>query len=167
MTNRPLSTSQSRLQQRRPLLCRCEASSGQKKVVVLGGTGRVGSATAASLIQNFQQYDITVASRSQESFNKILELRPGLKGARFAQCDIQDKQAVKVHVATRSTMTNHTSLLHPWHRLHVLQPMSYHMTVGICPRNCLHSPLACRPQLQVLIWCCTQPGHSSTARTTM
>jgi saccharopine dehydrogenase-like NADP-dependent oxidoreductase len=64
--------------QRRSLRCRCESSGAKKRVVVLGGTGRVGSATAVSLIDNFsEQYEITVASRSQESFNKICELRPG------------------------------------------------------------------------------------------
>jgi FlaA1/EpsC-like NDP-sugar epimerase len=79
----------------RAVRCRCEAANGQKKVVVLGGTGRVGSATAASLIENFKQYDITVASRSQKSFENIMEIRPGLKGAKFAQCDISDKESVK------------------------------------------------------------------------
>lgn len=83
-------------QRSRKVQCRCEAVDGRKKVVVLGGTGRVGSATAASLIENFKQYDITVASRSQQSFEKIMEIRPGLKGARFAQCDITDKESVKV-----------------------------------------------------------------------
>jgi saccharopine dehydrogenase-like NADP-dependent oxidoreductase len=76
--------------------CRAATENGQKKVVVLGGTGRVGSATAASLIENFKQYDITVASRSQQSFEKIMEIRPGLKGARFVQCDITSKENVKV-----------------------------------------------------------------------
>lgn len=65
-------------------------------MVVLGGTGRVGSATAASLIENFKHYDITVASRRQQSFDKIIEIRPGLKGARFVQCDISNKDNVKV-----------------------------------------------------------------------
>lgn len=85
-------------QRSRSVICRCETVDGRKKVVVLGGTGRVGSATAASLIENFKQYDITVASRSQQSFDNILEIRPGLKGARFAQCDISNKESVKVGV---------------------------------------------------------------------
>lgn len=83
-------------QRSRALQCRCEAVDGKKKVVVLGGTGRVGSATAASLIENFKQYDITVASRSQKSFENIMTIRPGLKGAHFAQCDINNKESVKV-----------------------------------------------------------------------
>lgn len=84
------------------VVCRAEtlplenAVVGRKKVVVLGGTGRVGSATAASLLENFQHYDITVASRSRESFNNILKLRPRLEGAHFAQCDINNLQSVKV-----------------------------------------------------------------------
>ncbi|WIA20028.1 hypothetical protein OEZ86_013684 [Tetradesmus obliquus] len=86
--------------QRRSVLCRCESNGAKKKVVVLGGTGRVGSATAVSLIDNFsQQYEITVASRSQESFDKICELRPGLKNARFAPCDITNKESIKALIA--------------------------------------------------------------------
>lgn len=61
----------------------------------------MGSATAASLLENFQQYDITVASRSQQSFEKILDIRPGLKGAKFAQCDITNKESVKVRFRVR------------------------------------------------------------------
>lgn len=76
-------------------MCRCEGGAS-KRVVILGGTGRVGSATAASLLANFSQYELTVASRSRESFEKIVELRPGLKNASFARCDISSKADVKV-----------------------------------------------------------------------
>lgn len=93
----------------RAVSCRCETANGTKKVVVLGGTGRVGSATAASLIANFKHYDITVASRSKKSFDNIMEIRPGLKGARFAQCDIGDKESVKVW---SSSMTKQQQCLH-------------------------------------------------------
>lgn len=71
----------------------CDA---QKRVVILGGTGRVGSATAASLLTNFEQYEIIVGGRKQESYDKICELRPALKKARFVQCDINDRESVKV-----------------------------------------------------------------------
>lgn len=99
LSQRPLGQAAAGCRQRiRAVKCRCETATGQKKVVVLGGTGRVGSATAASLLENFKQYDITVASRSQSSFDKIMEIRPGLKGARFAPCDITDKESVKVCV---------------------------------------------------------------------
>jgi NAD(P)-dependent dehydrogenase (short-subunit alcohol dehydrogenase family) len=69
----------------------------KKKVVVVGGTGRVGSATAASLLENFSNvYDVSVAGRSRENFDKILQLRPGLKGASYVACDITDLESVKV-----------------------------------------------------------------------
>jgi len=91
----------------RAVVCRCETNgTSLKKVVVLGGTGRVGSATAASLLENFKQYDITVASRSQQSFEKIQELRPLLKNAKFAACDIGDKESVKV--------SGHSCLVSGW-----------------------------------------------------
>lgn len=75
---------------------KCYSEGGNKKVIVLGGTGRVGSATAASLLENFKHYDITVASRSQASFDKIKQLRPGLHNAKFAACDINSKESIKV-----------------------------------------------------------------------
>jgi len=69
----------------------------KKKVVVLGGTGRVGSATAASLLENFADvYDVSVAGRSRENFEKIMKLRPKLKGAQYVACDITDLESVKV-----------------------------------------------------------------------
>jgi hypothetical protein len=85
------------VQRTRSVRCYCEG--GNKKVIVLGGTGRVGSATAASLLENFKHYDITVASRSQASFDKIKQLRPGLHNAKFAACDINSKESIKSLIA--------------------------------------------------------------------
>jgi saccharopine dehydrogenase-like NADP-dependent oxidoreductase len=79
----------------------CKAEGGNtdtKNVVILGGTGRVGSATAASLIDNFKHYNITVASRNVQSFEKICELRPSLKNAVFKQVDIADPSSIKVRL---------------------------------------------------------------------
>lgn len=59
----------------------------------------MGSASAASLLENFPGYDVEVASRSQASFERALQLRPGLKRARFVPCDIGDKEAVKAAIA--------------------------------------------------------------------
>lgn len=89
------STARPAPQRTRSVKCYCQ--DGKKKVIVLGGTGRVGSATAASLLENFKHYEITVASRSQSSFEKIVKLRPGLENAKFAPCDIGSKESVKVH----------------------------------------------------------------------
>jgi hypothetical protein len=75
---------------------------------VLGGTGRVGSATAASLLENFKHYDITVASRSQASFEKIKQLRPGLHNAKFAACDINSKESIK-SLITGADLILHTA----------------------------------------------------------
>jgi hypothetical protein len=74
----------------------CDAAD-KKKVIVVGGTGRVGSATASSLLENFgDQYDVSVSGRTRENFEKIVQLRPRLQGARFVPCDITDLEAVKV-----------------------------------------------------------------------
>jgi nucleoside-diphosphate-sugar epimerase len=82
------------LGRKRVVVC---SAADKKKVVVLGGTGRVGSATAQSLLENFgDAYDVAVAGRSQQNFESVLKLRPGLKGARYVPCDITDLESVKV-----------------------------------------------------------------------
>jgi NAD(P)-dependent dehydrogenase (short-subunit alcohol dehydrogenase family) len=95
----PAARQRGSLGRRRVVVC---AAGDKKKVVVLGGTGRVGSATAQSLLENFgDAYDVAVAGRSQENFQKVLELRPGLKGARYVACDITDLESVKVRAPRR------------------------------------------------------------------
>ncbi len=82
-----------RLQRRCLVVCQVDA---QKRVVILGGTGRVGSATAASLLAHYDNYDITVGGRKRESYEQICKLRPSLQKARFVECDISDPASVKV-----------------------------------------------------------------------
>jgi NADPH:quinone reductase-like Zn-dependent oxidoreductase len=73
------------------------SAANKKKVVVLGGTGRVGSATASALLEDFGDvYDVAVAGRSRENYDKIVKLRPRLVGASYVPCDIADLESVKV-----------------------------------------------------------------------
>ena len=85
---------------RRRVVCvAAEGAKGTKKVVVIGGTGRVGSAAAASLLANFgAEYEVVVASRSRESYDKVVELRPSLKKARYVACDLADRSSVEVKI---------------------------------------------------------------------
>ncbi len=78
------------------LQVRADANGPMKRVVVLGGTGRVGSSSAASLLAHFPQHEVTLASRSVESYNTAVERRPSLSAARFVTCDIGDSRAVEV-----------------------------------------------------------------------
>lgn len=78
----------------------CSATADKKKVVVLGGTGRVGSATASSLLEfHGDDYDVSISGRTRENADNIVELRPRLKGARYVPCDITDKESVKAAIA--------------------------------------------------------------------
>lgn len=79
----------------RVLAVRCYAG---KKIAVLGGTGRVGGSTVSSLLQN-PDYEVIVASRSQESFDKAVKLRPELGKTRFQACDITDPASIKARIA--------------------------------------------------------------------
>jgi FlaA1/EpsC-like NDP-sugar epimerase len=71
---------------------RCEAA---KRIAVLGGTGRVGSSTVSSLLQD-PEYEVVVASRSRASYESAVKLRPELAKTQFQACDIADPQSVKV-----------------------------------------------------------------------
>ncbi len=56
----------------------------------LGGTGRVGSSTAAVLLRSEPGLDVALASRSEASFRSLVKKRPELAAARFVRCDIDD-----------------------------------------------------------------------------
>lgn len=68
----------------------------QKHVVVIGGTGRVGSSTAAALIALDPNLKVSIAGRSQESHAAMLLRRPELASVPFKQCDITDLASVQV-----------------------------------------------------------------------
>lgn len=67
-----------------------------KHVVVIGGTGRVGSSTASALIKSFPGLKVTLASRSQESYQAAVGRRPDLSAASFKPVDIDSPDSVKV-----------------------------------------------------------------------
>ena len=58
------------------------------RVVILGGTGRVGSSTAVALLKKCPNMEIVVASRSQKSFDKAVKKRPMLSKAKFEQVSL-------------------------------------------------------------------------------
>ena len=59
-----------------------------KRVLILGGTGRVGSLTAAELLRSEPGLDVVLAGRREASYRKVVEARPELAAARFMRCDI-------------------------------------------------------------------------------
>lgn len=74
------------------------ADSGQRKqhVLILGGTGRVGSSTAASLLQ--QRKDsirVSLSGRRQEGYDAAVANRPELQDTDFCCCDIDDPASLE------------------------------------------------------------------------
>ena len=65
-----------------------DAPHAGKRVLILGGTGRVGSLTAAELLRSEPGLDIVLAGRREASYRKVVEARPELAAARFMRCDI-------------------------------------------------------------------------------
>ena len=67
---------------------------GAPNVVVLGGTGRVGSSTAAALLNAVPSAQVSLASRNQESYNAALTRRPELRPATRRSVDINDPSSL-------------------------------------------------------------------------
>ena len=94
-SNRPLRSRQEswqgRCSRQRKILCSAEAGQqgSKKKVVILGGTGRVGSSTAVALLKKDPSLEIVVGSRERSSFDKAVKKRPKLASARFEKVSDQ------------------------------------------------------------------------------
>lgn len=69
---------------------------GGKKVLIIGGTGRVGSSTASALINAFPGISVSLASRNSGSYDRAVQLRPELNQTKFIKLDIDHADSVKV-----------------------------------------------------------------------
>lgn len=78
------------------------------RILVLGGTGRVGSSTAACLLKLTPQHSITLAGRREEGYKDAIERRPALKTTMFAKIDITDRDAV-ASAAAEHDLVIHTA----------------------------------------------------------
>ena len=65
-----------------------------KKLLIIGGTGRVGSSTAASLRQTHPNLTITLGSQSKESYDAAVKNRPALHGLEFRKLNRNDLQSI-------------------------------------------------------------------------
>lgn len=69
---------------------------GSPRVVIIGGTGRVGSSAAAALLSSFPNVKVTLAGRSKASYEAALLRRPELRSTEYKQVDISDAASVQV-----------------------------------------------------------------------
>ena len=65
-----------------------------KKLLIIGGTGRVGSSTAASLVQTHPNLTIILGTRGQEGYDAAVKNRPSLKGLEYRIVDRNDLQSI-------------------------------------------------------------------------
>lgn len=65
------------------------------RVVVLGGTGRVGSATAAALARAGEGTTVTLCGRSSDGASEARSRHPSLANASFVEVDVCDKASVR------------------------------------------------------------------------
>lgn len=77
----------------------------QTRVLILGGTGRVGASAAWSLLTDPDRpgsYDVTLASRNRQSYDQALARRPQLKSssspASFVRADATDRKSVEAAI---------------------------------------------------------------------
>jgi len=78
-----------------------------KKILVLGGTGRVGSSTALSLLQRTPGHRVTLSGRQRGNYEATLERRPALRDTAFLSLDINDAAAVQVRGGAMGTQPVH------------------------------------------------------------
>lgn len=71
-----------------------EVPAGTKNVVVLGGTGRVGASTAAALAAAVPGARLSLAGRSEASFQEAIARRPELSSASPLRCNIDDPSSL-------------------------------------------------------------------------
>jgi hypothetical protein len=67
----------------------------QPKVVLIGGTGRVGSSTASNIKRLVPEVELCLGSRTRETFDAALARRPDLAGARHLALDIDDMPTIE------------------------------------------------------------------------
>lgn len=74
-----------------------EPDLSNKKIIIIGGTGRVGQSTASSLLNNIQDINITLGSRSIENFKSLISKNKQFQNkTKFAKVDINDINSIKV-----------------------------------------------------------------------
>lgn len=77
----------------------CSAATPEGSCLIIGGTGRVGSSTAAALMKSFPKLKVVVGSRDESSYQAALARRPELKDAGFQAVDIMNAESVKKALA--------------------------------------------------------------------
>jgi hypothetical protein len=65
------------------------------RVVLIGGTGRVGSSTASNLKRVIPDVELALGSRTRATFDAAVARRPDLSGAQHVQLDIDDQSTVE------------------------------------------------------------------------
>tara|TARA_B110000977_G_scaffold130957_1_gene166908 strand:- start:37638 stop:39086 length:1449 start_codon:yes stop_codon:yes gene_type:complete len=77
------------------------APSGTKKVVFVGGTGRVGAAAASALLKSDSSVkSVVLAGREEQNARDAMERHPNLNGmASFAKVDLNDANSIATAIA--------------------------------------------------------------------
>lgn len=65
-----------------------------KTLLIIGGTGRVGSSTAASLVKTHPNLKIILGTRSQEGYHAAVKNRPELEGLQHRVLDRNNLQSI-------------------------------------------------------------------------
>lgn len=78
-------------------------------IVLIGGTGRVGSSTASALLKTLPEANLLLASRRQDSWETLKQRRPELKDkCRFRSVDIDRPQTI-LEVLKDADLVIHTA----------------------------------------------------------
>eukprot|EP01023_Acetabularia_acetabulum_P027092 TRINITY_DN25646_c1_g1_i2.p1 TRINITY_DN25646_c1_g1~~TRINITY_DN25646_c1_g1_i2.p1 ORF type:complete len:113 (-),score=7.93 TRINITY_DN25646_c1_g1_i2:12-350(-) len=73
----------------------CQSQEIQKNILILGGTGRVGSSTATALKQFLPGSRIVLSGRNQFKYQQVIQEKPQLNECSFQLCDIDNVQQLQ------------------------------------------------------------------------
>ena len=88
---------------------KCHAGE-HRKVLILGGTGRVGASTASALLRKCPDAEIILASRSTKSYEAAVRKRPELANAKVKLFNGLNKMLTVNQLASKDRRTTHKAL---------------------------------------------------------
>jgi short subunit dehydrogenase-like uncharacterized protein len=65
------------------------------KIVLVGGTGRVGSSTASSLLKIVPAAEVSLGSRTRRTYDDALKRRPDLRNTTHIKLDVNDRPSIE------------------------------------------------------------------------
>eukprot|EP01025_Chloroclados_australasicus_P011372 TRINITY_DN14915_c0_g2_i2.p2 TRINITY_DN14915_c0_g2~~TRINITY_DN14915_c0_g2_i2.p2 ORF type:complete len:218 (-),score=8.73 TRINITY_DN14915_c0_g2_i2:154-747(-) len=84
-----------KVQYSKNLCVQCNATGTQQNILILGGTGRVGSSTATALKRFVPDNNLILSGLNSKKFEKVIKDKPDLRSCEFRYCDIDNRDSLE------------------------------------------------------------------------